>query len=584
MHESSRTNKELFAENASLKQRIKELERAESDYKRAQEEQRVSDVKYKILFDQAINGIMIMPVDGTNFIVNKSFAKLHGYDSPKEMEHLILSDIDTPETAKLAPERLRRLIAGELMNCEVEHYHKDGHKILLEVSCNVVQIDGKPHFLGFHNDITARKRAEEALRRVNDELEQRIADRTKALRTSEEQYDFLIRNTTDYVCRYSQSGILLFGSDALYSITGYKPEEVIGANAFNRVHPDDRSQVQAALKEAIETGVQRRLEFRADYKGGGYKWVEMSGKAVHNDETGQIEIVAVIRDITERKLAETQLWENQERLRLALQAGKQGYHDLDVQNDNLYYSDRFLEIVGYSRDELEPRVRSWKKLVHPQDKTKVFPIIKEHFDGRSDHCEATYRLKTKSGEWRWVRAHAEIVKRDDNGRPLRMMGTITNATSEKEIEQELEKRVEERTAELVEVNAALKVLLKQREQDKTDTEETMAANLKLMVLPYLHKLKTSHLNDQLKAWVSLIDENLDKVSSPFIKKLHSRYSVLTPKELQVAEHIRSGKTSKEIAEMMNLSPRTVDVFRYSLRKKLGLNNKKTNLQSLLSSQ
>ena len=154
---------------------------------------------------------------------------------------------------------------------------------------------------------------------------------------------------------------------------------------------------------------------------------------------------------------------------------------------------------------------------------------------------------------------------------------------EKEIEQELEKRVVERTAELVEVNAALKVLLKQREQDKTDTEETMAANLKLLVLPHLHKLKKSNLNAEHKAWVSLIDENLGKVSSPFIKNLNSKYSVLTPKELQVAEHIRSGKTSKEIADMMNLSPRTVDVFRHSLRKKLGLNNKKINLQSLLSS-
>jgi DNA-binding CsgD family transcriptional regulator len=166
--------------------------------------------------------------------------------------------------------------------------------------------------------------------------------------------------------------------------------------------------------------------------------------------------------------------------------------------------------------------------------------------------------------------------------PLRMMGTITDATSEKEIEQELEKRITERTVELVEVNAALKILLKQREQDKTDTEETMAANLKLMALPHLHILKRSNLHDRHKALVSLIDENFNKVSSSFIKTLISKYSVLTPKELQVAEHIRTGKTSKEIAEIMNLSSKTVDVFRYSLRKKLGLNNKKTNLQSLLS--
>ena len=80
------------------------------------------------------------------------------------MEHLTLSDLDTPETARLAPERLGRLLTGESMNFEVEHYHKNGHKILLNVSCNVIQIGGESYFLGFHQDITHRKRAEEALR------------------------------------------------------------------------------------------------------------------------------------------------------------------------------------------------------------------------------------------------------------------------------------------------------------------------------------------------------------------------------------------------------------------------------------
>jgi PAS domain S-box-containing protein len=580
---------------------------------------------------------------------------------------------------------------GRIENHEMEVRTKDGVLRYGLFNAVMMSLGNEKYLLTVMTDITERKQAEEAVR------------------ASREQLDFLIRNTTDYVCRYSDTGMMLFGSGALYSMTGYKPEEIIGSSGFNRMHPDDRSQVRAALKEAVETGAQQNVEFRADCKGGGHKWLELSGKAVQNDETGQKEIVAVVRDITERKraeealrasddkiraifqsipdhmsvmdkelnivwanetatrmfgsdiigrkcyeayhrrkepcepypcltlkafkdggvhehdidvidqagktihfhctanvaskdkdgnpirvleisrditerkLAEAQLWENQERLRLALQAGRQGFVDWDVQNDHLYYSDIHFKILGYSRDELEPQLRSWNKLIHPQDKTAVIRALKDHLDGINDHYEATYRLKVKSGGWRWFRCHAEVVTRDDNGSPLRMIGTITDATSEKEIEQELELRVEERTAELVEVNAALKVLLKQREQDKTDTEETMAANLKLTVHPYLHKLKTSHLNDQHKTWVSLIDENLNKVSSPFIKNLNSKYSVLTPKELQVAEHIRSGKTSKEIADMMNLSPRTVDVFRHSLRKKLGLNNKKINLQSLLSS-
>ena len=130
-----------------------------------------------------------------------------------------------------------------------------------------------------------------------------------------------------------------------------------------------------------------------------------------------------------------------------------------------------------------------------------------------------------------------------------MMGTIADVTFYKEFEEELEKRVEERTAELVEVNSALRVLLRHREQDKTDTEETMAANLKFMVLPYLNKLKRSSMNVQQQEWISLIDENLKKVSSPFIKQLSSKNTTLTPKELQVAEQIRSGQSPRRLPRL-----------------------------------
>ena len=100
-----------------------------------------------------------MSMDGENRIFNDSFARMHGYNSPEEMEHLRLSDLDTPETARLAQERMNRLIAGESMNFEVEHYHKDGHGFPLSVAANVVKIDGVPHFLGFHRDISDIKNA-----------------------------------------------------------------------------------------------------------------------------------------------------------------------------------------------------------------------------------------------------------------------------------------------------------------------------------------------------------------------------------------------------------------------------------------
>jgi PAS domain S-box-containing protein len=189
--ERNRVEEELIRANDNLERLVKErtalltrsneqlMEEIE-EHKRAEEALRESELKFRNLFDQATDGIMMMPIDGINFTVNKSFAKLHGYDSPKEMEHLTLSDIDTPETAKLAPERLRRLLAGESMNFEVGHYHKDGHSLSLEVSCNIMQIEGKSYFVGFHKDITDRKRVEHALQRAHDELRLRTIELEEA--------------------------------------------------------------------------------------------------------------------------------------------------------------------------------------------------------------------------------------------------------------------------------------------------------------------------------------------------------------------------------------------------------------------
>lgn len=167
--------------------------------------------------------------------------------------------------------------------------------------------------------------------------------------------------------------------------------------------------------------------------------------------------------------------------------------------------------------------------------------------------------------------------------PAVVRARVRNYIELKDHQDRLEAMVAERTAGLVEANAALKALLRQRDQDKEEAEEAMAANLKFMVLPHLQKLKATALVDRQKALVLLIDENLKKVASPFIKKLYSRCTLLTSRELQVADYIRSGKTSKEIAEAMTISSRTVDIVRYSIRKKLGINNEKANLQAVLLS-
>jgi DNA-binding CsgD family transcriptional regulator len=114
-------------------------------------------------------------------------------------------------------------------------------------------------------------------------------------------------------------------------------------------------------------------------------------------------------------------------------------------------------------------------------------------------------------------------------------------------------------------------------------EERFLSNVKELVIPYIEKLKRSRLDSGRMAYVDIIDANLNDIISPFLQKMSLRYTNFTPAEIQVANLIKVGKTSKEIAEILTVSPGTIDTHRNNIRSKLGLNKKKINLRTYLLS-
>jgi PAS domain S-box-containing protein len=152
---------------------------AEMGLKRAREQEaelrlRESVEDYRALFSMASDGIFLLSLDGTLIEVNESFARMHGY-STGEMMRMNIRDLDTPETAKRIPERIRRIIAGEVLTFEAEHYHKDGHVFPLEVSASLISYGGESRIQCLHRDITERKRAAERLRE-NEEIFKRFME------------------------------------------------------------------------------------------------------------------------------------------------------------------------------------------------------------------------------------------------------------------------------------------------------------------------------------------------------------------------------------------------------------------------
>lgn len=150
----------------------------------------------------------------------------------------------------------------------------------------------------------------------------------------------------------------------------------------------------------------------------------------------------------------------------------------------------------------------------------------------------------------------------------------------------LKKREEElrnRAKELEEANSALSVLLRIREEDKVALEEGILAQVRQVVEPLLERLMETRLDEEQKRLLSILETNLKEIVSPFIRELSSPYLGLTPTQIQVANLIKQGKSIKEIAVILNLSPNTIMSHRYRIRSKFGLLQKKMNLHSFFQS-
>ncbi len=178
------------------------------------------------------------------------------------------------------------------------------------------------------------------------------------------------------------------------------------------------------------------------------------------------------------------------------------------------------------------------------------------------------------------------VTRLSGAESLRIVVSHENITALKTAEEALIKReleLERQTQNLEEANTALKVLLRQRENDKKELEEKVLINVRNFIFPYLEKLKNTRLDDHHRNYLEIMESHLQDIISPFLYRLRAEHLHLTPQEIQVATLVKDGRPTKEIAQILGVSANAVDFHRKNIRKKFRLNNVKTNLRSHLLS-
>ena len=186
-----------------------------------------------------------------------------------------------------------------------------------------------------------------------------------------------------------------------------------------------------------------------------------------------------------------------------------------------------------------------------------------------------------SKHWYYMRA----IRMSDT-KPVRVIISHEDITALKLVEEALREsreELKEQKQSLEESNIALKVLIKQRENDKIELEKNVLTNIKVLVLPYVEKLKEVPLKPRNKTLVEIIENHLKDIISPLLQKFSNAQIILTPQEIKMVTLIKDGKSSKEIADILAISETTVNFHRKNLRKKFGLKNRQMNLRSYLMS-
>jgi PAS domain S-box-containing protein len=527
---------------------------------------RESEEKYRILVESSIDGIAI--VQGTEMkFVNKALLDMYGATGAEEIIGHNFTKFVAHEHRDLLMQRgLERERGEEVPNrYEFKALKLDESKFDVEISVNPIFYQGKPARQAFLRDVSERKLAEDALRE------------------SEKKYRLLVDNLPSIVFKGYKDWSVEFFDEKIEVLTGHSMKEFNSGRMkwSDLVVEEDIAGARETFIRALKTDKSYVREYKIKAKSEDILWIQERANIVCDDK-GEIDYVSgVFFDITKRKIAEETLRANEERLRRLLEASPDPIVVYDMEGKATYVNPAFVEIFGWSSQELLGKnIEFVPEENWPETKGAIARMLR----GEKIQSFETRRL-TKDGRILDIQLSSSVFHdRDDN--TAGNIVILRDVTKRKKAEDAVRKSEAELAAQsrhLEEVNAALRVLLKQRENDKADLEERLLANVKELVLPYVEKLKNSRLHSDQMTLVGILESNMKEIVSPFVTRLSSRFLSLTPTEIQVASLIKDGKTSKEIAALLNASENTVRTHRFHIRSKLGIKNKKVNFRSYLQS-
>ena len=456
-----------------------------------------------------------------------------------------------------ATEIVGALAQGRSDHCPIPLLTKNGRQIPVETRVVRGQWNGRDVLFGVSRDISEIKRSEEKFSKIFQEGTALMAVST------------------------FKEGIYVDVNDSFLATLGYSRDEVIGVTSKSLGIFTDPSQREAIIRLVEKEGRARSIEVNVRAKNGTVLTGIFSADSIYVQD--ELYLLATMNDITEQK-----------RLEKALRASEEKYRNVfAAESDSLLLIDRgtgaILEandaacrLYGYTREEI---------LQLTIVDVSAEPEATKHELGRTRERIPLRYCRRKDGTVFPVDISTSLFVLD--GREV-IVGAARDIADRMRAEEELkryrdhlEEMVSQRTTELREqskkledANAALRALLKFREEDHRTLAQQVVQNVQNLITPYLDLLKKDARGSDALLF-ELVEANLAEITSPFLGKTAALG--FTPKEVEVASLIKNGKTIKEIAGLLHLSPRSIERHRYNIRKKLNLNNKRANLFSHLLS-
>lgn len=411
------------------------------------------------------------------------------------------------------------------------------------------------------------------------------------LRSTEEEL-FLLKSIVDQsldgLAAVDLSGNLIYLNPAFAKLHGYEPDELIGKNLSIFHNAEQIEDVEAANKQIKATGHFYGVVWHTRKDGTVFPGL-MNNSLILDPDNKPICMVGTLRDITELKQIETDLKESEQYLKHILKHAPVGIGFGYLDGSYSYLNCNMIDLFGYNDNEDEAHkmgVLGARDVTHPDDKQSL-AFFDKLISGEIDHYNITKKYLRKDGSSFIGHASVGIIDNAEDQQKTIMI-IVEDVTELHKFQEKLsthndmlEEKVKERTVELEKLNTALQVLLDHREKEKKLLMHDIASTAAVRITPFVDRLRKSKLDQGQMSLVDMIDKAIKELIAPYSKGLTLKLSGLTPREKEIALLIRDGLTNAEIADALNVSEHTVAFHRQNIRKKLGVNQGRTNLISYL---